>query len=162
MWELCFNDIPKRGCGNKWRKTETMNQYKISFGSIVVPQESRPHVGQTEVMGGVKEGHEVPTSHLCGWHTSPSPVVALTVVWNCSFKLSNLQHSTMKIRWCSFWKEAQWPQRRSSAKDQFWRTQRCGLALWVALLPQQTEELWITLWVSTCFNTVENPLFPSV
>lgn len=66
------------------RQRKTMNQHKISFGSIMVPkaptQESRLYVGETEVRGGVKEGHEVPTSHLCGWHTSPSPVVVLTVV----------------------------------------------------------------------------------
>lgn len=66
------------------RQRNTVNQYKISFGSIKVPkaptQVSRPHVGQIEVRRGVKKGYEVPTSHLCGWQTSASQMVAQTVV----------------------------------------------------------------------------------
>lgn len=98
------------------RQKKTMNQYKIYFGSIMVPkapiQESRLHAGQTKVRGSVKEGCEVPTSHLCGWHTSARQMISLTGVWSGSFRLSNLKHSTVKICWYSFWRGALWPQKQ--------------------------------------------------
>lgn len=168
MWELCFNEIPKQGCESKWRKIEKDNEsVKNIFwfhnkSPFWTPSQESNFMWEKKVRGGVTKGSEVPTSHLCGWHTPASQVAALTAVWSDSFRLSNLQHSTMKMCSYSFWRGAQWPQGRGSTRDQFWRTQRCGLALWVALLPQWTEELLITLWVSTYFDTTENPLFPSL